>query len=108
MSSTRIRSLKPEFHTSPSTAQVSHKARLLYQALWNLANDYGYGETNLLVILGTAFPTSDGVTVAEIESLLREIAAGYGTVFYEVRGRHYYWIPTWPKHNRKPNQRSRQ
>jgi hypothetical protein len=108
MPSTRIRSLKPEFFTSPSSAQASPQARLLYMAMWCMANDYGYGETNLLVILGTAFPVSDGVTVEQLEDLLREVAASYGTVFYEVRGRHYYWIPTWLKHQRKRDEKSRQ
>jgi hypothetical protein len=108
MPGTRIRSLKPEFHTSPSTARASLRARLLYQVLWHLANDYGYGETNLLVILGHAFPPSDEVTVDDLGALLREIAVAYDVVFYEVRGRHYYWIPSWDKHNRKPNSKSRQ
>ena len=30
----------------------------------NFANDYGYGETNLTMLLGLAFPESDGVTMA--------------------------------------------
>ena len=105
---TRIRSLKPEFHTSPSTAKASLRARLLYQVLWNIANDFGYGETNLLVILGHAFPVSDGITIDQLQDLLREVAVAYEVVFYEARGRHYYWIPSWQKHNRKPNERSRQ
>lgn len=108
MPSTRIRMLKPEFHTSPSTARASLRARLLYQVLWHLANDFGFGETNLLVILGHAFPVSDGVTVEELEGLLREVADCYGAAFYTTGGRYYYWIPTWFDHNRKPNARSRQ
>jgi hypothetical protein len=108
MPSTRIRSLKPEFFTSPSSAQASPQARLLYMAMWCWANDYGYGETNLTMLLGLAFPISDGVTVEQLENLLREVAASYGTSFYEVRGRHYFWIPTWLKHQRKRDEKSRQ
>ncbi len=100
MPGTRIRSIKPEFHTSPSTAKASLRGRLLYLALWNLANDWGFGETNLLVILGHAYPVSDGVTIETLENLLREVADAYGAVFYVVRERHFYWIPTWSFHNK--------
>jgi hypothetical protein len=108
MPGTRIRSLKPEFFTSPSTAEASFKARLLYMAMWCCANDYGFGETNLHQLMGVAFPESDGITLDELKTLLAEIAECYETVFYDVKGRHYYWIPTWFDHNRPAKRQTRQ
>jgi hypothetical protein len=37
----RIRSIKPEFWDSPSTASASVRVRLLFIAMWNWADDHG-------------------------------------------------------------------
>jgi len=96
----RIRTFKPEFFRSPDTAACSPMARLLFMAMWSWANDDGIGETNFYGLLGFAFPDSDGVTVAEIPLLLAEIQRAYAVAFYEHRGRHFYAIPSWNKHQK--------
>lgn len=94
----RIRTIKPQFFSSPDTAKASRGARILYVAMWCWANDWGIGETNINGLLGLAFPDSDGVTREELLDMLAEIRDCYGVVFYSVRGRNYYAIPAWDDH----------
>ena len=100
MANGRIRTVKPEFFRSPDTASVSPRARLLYIALWCWADDYGIGETNLNGLLGFAFPDDDQMERKELQSLCKEVADGYKVLFYEVRGRHFYAIPSWDDHQK--------
>lgn len=96
----RIRTIKPEFFTSPSTAKASHTARLFYIALWCWADDYGRGETNLTMLAGFAFPEDDQITRKEVPSLCKEVADAFDVEFYTVRDRFYYAIPAWDDHQR--------
>ena len=101
----RIRAIKPEFFTLPSTAALSFEARILRIAMWTWANDHGYGETNLNGLLGLAFPDEDGLGPQDIKGMLREIAEHCDVEFYRVRGRTYFCISDWAEHQRiaKPN-----
>src|SRR5690625_266607 len=96
----RIRTVKPEFFTSPDTAKASVEARLFYIALWCWADDWGVGEANLNALLGFAFPEDDEKTRKEVQSLCKEVANTYGTVFYENNGRYFYQIPAWDDHQK--------
>lgn len=94
----RIRSIKPEFFDSPSTAKCSPWARLLYIAMWCMADDWGVGLANPKEMAANAFPNDDEITNKEIPSLCKEIADNYGVMFYKHRGRQYFQIPTWDDH----------
>lgn len=107
----RIRTIKPEFFTSPSTAAVDFPVRIFYQALWCWADDFGIGETNLNGLLGFAFCDSDeiwdadlrgfrAVSAPDLRRFCADVAQHFGVTFYTVRGRHYYAIPTWEKHQK--------
>lgn len=96
----RIRTIKPEFFTSPDTAKASIEARLFYIAMWCWADDYGVGETNFNALLGFAFPEDDQRERKEIQSLCKEVADSYDVTFYDVDGRHFYEIPSWNEHQR--------
>ena len=118
----RIRTIKPEFFTSPDTAHVSHAARLLYIAMWSWADDHGRGELNAMQLRAFAFPEDDpwldwaldhpaeeapseivGNSDGErrkFMGLLAEVVGGFGIVVFEHRGRKFYEIPTWSKHQR--------
>jgi hypothetical protein len=98
MPSTRIRSIKPEFWTLPSTECLSYPARILRAAMHNCANDHGYGETNLYQLLGVAFPESDKVTLDDLKGYLCEIAEHCNTIFYSVTGRHFFCVTDWDDH----------
>ena len=101
----RIRTIKPEFWDSPSTAKAGPWARLLYIALWNWADDYGRGTANLKELEGFAFPNDDTFVdrdgnTATFRRIVTEVSDCFGVVFYEVDGRPYYAIPTWEEHQR--------
>lgn len=96
----RIRTIKPEFFRSPDTAKVSFEGRLFYQALWCWADDFGIGETNINGLLGFAFCDDDEMSAQDVRRFCAEVARHYAVTFYTVRGRHYYAIPSWDKHQK--------
>jgi len=96
----RIRTLKPEFWSSPGIRGLEFGARLLFQAMWNWADDYGRGSANPGELLGFAFPWDDELTTTDIRRMLGAIGRAFGVIFYEVDGRPYYAIPTWNKHQK--------
>ena len=96
----RIRTLKPEFFTSPSTAAVDFPVRIFFQAMWCWADDFGIGETNLNGLLGFAFPDDDGFSAQDLRRFCADVAQHFGVVFYSVRGRHYYYVPSWENHQK--------
>lgn len=101
----RIRQIKPEFWSSPSTASASAVARLLFIAMWNWADDSGHGTGNLKELEGFAFPHDDvaelsGGKCRNFRDCVSEVCGSFGVVFYAVRGRVYYEIPSWQNHQR--------
>lgn len=97
----RIRSIKPEFWSSPGQKQCRDPyARLLFIAMWNWADDTGRGTVNPRELAGFAFPWDEHLSSADIRRMLGEIRRAFGVVFYEVGGRPYYLIPSWDKHQK--------
>jgi hypothetical protein len=101
----RIRQIKPEFWSSPSTASASAVARLLFIAMWNWADDSGHGTANMKELEGFAFPHDDvaelsGGKCRNFRHCVAEVSGSFGVVFYNVRGRLYYEIPSWQNHQR--------
>ena len=91
----RIRTIKPEFWSSPGIETLEYRWRLLYIAMWQLADDWGRGAFIPRELLGFAFPMDEEMTSAEISAGCREISGVFGTVFYTVGKRHYFSIPSW-------------
>lgn len=98
----RIRTIKPEFWDSPSTASASLRVRLLFIAMWNWADDHGRGTANASQVLSFAFPNDAELPslVAEAPRIYTEISGSFGVVFYEVDGRRFYAIPSWNDHQK--------
>lgn len=98
----RIRTIKPEFWDSPSTASASLRVRLLFIAMWNWADDHGRGTANASQVLSFAFPNDAELPslVAEAPRIYTEIRGSFGVVFYEVDGRRFYAIPSWNDHQK--------
>lgn len=106
----RIRTIKPEFWSSPDTAKASPWARLLYIAMWNFADDWGRAEWNERALAAFAFPfdaespttaAESPTTAAEFPRLVAEVCGCFGVVFYrDHHGRRYYAIPSWDAHQR--------
>jgi hypothetical protein len=95
----RIRTIKPEFFRSPDVAKLDPPTRLLFIAMWCWADDFGIGETNLNGLLGFAFPDEE-VSAPDLRRMCADVAQHLQVTFYTVRGRHYYAIPTWEKHQK--------
>lgn len=96
----RIRSIKPEFWSSPGIESTDPYARLLYIAMWNWADDSGVGVANPRELLGFAFPLEEDINVTDLRRMLEEIRRVFGVNFYTVAGRQYYSIPSWEKHQK--------
>lgn len=108
----RIRTVKPEFWSSPDTAKASPLARLTYIAMWNWADDHGRGTLNLKELEGFIFPNDDVSeltqccenheqgTSANFRRIVKEVVSVFGLTVYEVDRRTYYAIPSWSDHQR--------
>lgn len=94
----RIRSIKPEFWSSPSVTAMSPMARLLFIAMWNWADDAGRGTYFPRELMGFAFPNDEDMSVADFRGIVAEIRRHCAVEFYDVAGRHYFEIPSWKKH----------
>lgn len=108
----RIRTIKPEYWSSPGTETISPWARLLFVAMWNWADDAGRGTCQLKELQGFAFPLDEEETAPEVATMagfkrtLAQVREQYDVVFYKVSGRPYYAIPSWKRHQR--NERTAQ
>ena len=101
----RIRTIKPEFWSSPSVAKCSAVGRLAFIAMWNWADDHGRGTANLKELEGFIFPNDDIVELshgksAHFRDVVAEVATCFDVVFYEADGRTFYEVPTWDTHQR--------
>lgn len=95
----RIRSIKPEFWSSPNLPPDPW-VRLLYMAMWNWADDNGIGTANPRELLGFAFPNEDHIRLVDFRRMLVEIHRVFGVKFYSVAGRPYFSIPSWERHQK--------
>jgi hypothetical protein len=96
----RIRTIKPEFWSSPGHKGRGPWVRLLYIAMWNWADDFGRGTASPKELGGFAFPEDENISPTDVRRMLGEIQRAYDVVFYEVAGRPYYFIPSWEKHQK--------
>lgn len=96
----RIRTVKPEFWDSPGVETLSPWARLLFIAMWNWADDSGTGKAEARELMGFAFPRDETMTLAEFRGFLGEVRRGFGVTFYKARGRSFYNIPSWDRHQK--------
>jgi hypothetical protein len=99
----RIRSIKPEFWDDRKLAKrTSRDARLLYIALWNLADEHCRLNGDPQWIKGQVFSYDDDIDATVIAKLLEELAApALGAVIvYEVDEDPYLYLPKLAKHQR--------
>lgn len=109
----RIRTLKPQFWDSPSTAKADLACRLLFMAMWNWADDSGRGTANLKELEAFAFPNDDITQLPRRSSrnsaalwpnfaeLFWETVQTYEVTLYTVSGRRYYEISSFRTHQSK-------
>lgn len=95
----RIRTIKPEFFTSDTVAQLSLRARLTFIGLWTYCDDFGRGRDNVRLIKAAVWALDD-VTTTEIEKDLQELADLRLILRYSVFDKGYLSISSWPEHQK--------
>lgn len=96
----KIRSVRPEFFTDPTMAQLDAMARLLYVGLWCYVDDDGRGEWLPKLIEGQIFPHED----VDIDALLEQCVRSGRVVRYTDGNREFFYIPTFTRYQ-KPNRK---
>lgn len=95
----RIRTLKPEFHSSVQVMACSRDARLLFISLWNFCDDEGRLSANPLQIKARVFP-GDSLAPDEIDVWLSELHAVGLIDIYEVDEKRWLAVTGWKNHQK--------
>jgi hypothetical protein len=105
----RIRSIKPEFWDDRRLAKkTSRDARLLYIALWNLADEHSRLNGDPQWLKGQAFSFDDDIDAGSVGGLLDELDAAGRIVRYEHDDDPYIFLPFLARHQRlEPKVKSR-
>lgn len=97
----RIRSTKPEYWKDEELAtRFPREARMLYQAMWNIADEHARLRGNPKYIKGEVFPYDDDLDADAIDHLLGLLDKGRKIVRYTVDGMSYIFLPNLAKHQR--------
>jgi len=96
----RIRTVKPELHSSPSLGSCSIQARWVFVGLLTVADDEGRIRDLPKMILGNLFPLDDNVTVDELVVWLNELEQVDCLRRYSAEGSNFIYLPNWKKHQR--------
>jgi hypothetical protein len=94
----RIRTLKPGFFRSEDVAALSYRARLTWQGIWIVADDYGRCKDNARLLKADLWALEDDVTAAEVEKDLVELAEHGRITRYEVDGARFLAVTNWDEH----------
>ncbi|QPK81137.1 hypothetical protein G7Y41_08870 [Schaalia sp. ZJ405] len=97
----RIRTIKPEFWTSPDISSLPIEDRLLFIGLWSYVDDNGVGRGEEELIRASLFPfdTLSESSVRVHGGLMRLFSSNLITL-YRVENRPYVYINTWEKHQK--------
>ena len=100
----RIRSIMPEFWSSPDIAALSDSDRLLFFGLWSYVDDHGRGRDDVALSVAALFP-HDMVanpldTVAKVRDGLARLSEADLILRYTVASRTYLLVTGWSKHQR--------
>lgn len=93
----RIRSIKPSFWTSATTARLSREARLLAIGLISMADDDGRFLGSMNAINGYVFPNDD-LAPTKVRRWLTELVKSGMVHEYQRDSIAYGCFPEWHKH----------
>lgn len=82
----RIRTIKPEFWTDDVVGSFKIEARLLFIAVWNLADDEGILRWSAPYLKGAVFPYDDEISVQQVGRMMESLT-GSGVIFAYSGGR---------------------
>jgi len=97
----RIRSIKPEFFTSLTIADLPLSARLTFIGLWTYVDDNGVGPADPRLIRAAIWPLEETPDILQRtrEDLQRLQEAGLITL-YEASGRPLVYVKSWDEHQK--------
>ena len=101
------RIIKESTFTSDRIASLTDFEFRLWIGLITQADDAGRGDARPAIIKGRVFALRDRVTVKDISSALCALAAAGCVSLYTVGGKPYYEFPSWTKHQRIRDCKSR-
>lgn len=96
----RIRTVKPEFWTDETMAEVPREVRLLFLGLLNHVDDEGRCVDNPRLVKAAVFPLDDDITSEIIRRWLDELSTKARVVLYEASGRRYLQVCNFRKHQK--------
>lgn len=92
----RIRTIKPDFWTDEKIGELSMPARLLFIALWNIADDYGNFANKPKQIKIQTMPYDN----VDIQELLSELSSIDLITHYSSDNKEYYHLNNFLKHQK--------
>lgn len=95
----RIRTIKPDFFTSLTVADLSLEQRLTFIGLWTHCDDAGRCVDDARLVKAAIWPLDDR-TSADVEGDVRALADAGLIVRYVVDGRHFMAVTGWSEHQR--------
>ena len=95
----RIRTIKPEFFTSLTIADLPLSARLTFIGLWTHVDDDGRCVDEPRLVRAAVWPLDD-LRAADVEADLRLLHDASLIVRYEAGGRRYLAVRSWREHQR--------
>jgi hypothetical protein len=95
----RIRTIKPEFFTSLTIADLPLTARLTFIGLWTHVDDAGRCIDDARLIKAALWPLDDR-TAADIENDLKELTESSLITRYTLNRKRYLAITNWSEHQR--------
>lgn len=103
----RIRTIKPEFWKSEEIAQLPHRTRLTFIALWSYVDDNGVGRDVPQLIAGELFALEPDPreALANVRGDLARLSEHDRITRYTVDSRPFLYVNNWDRHQRidKPN-----
>jgi hypothetical protein len=95
----RIRTVKPEFFSSDTVAQLSFRARLTFIGLWTYCDDHGRGRDNTKLIKASVWPLDD-VSDSDVEDDLKALAELRLITRYSAFDKGYLSVSSWTEHQK--------
>jgi hypothetical protein len=98
----RIRSIKPDFFTSETIAELPLSARLTFIGLWTYVDDNGVGQYNEMLINAAVWPLEENAleTLARTREDIDELADADLVVLYRDDRKRYVFIASWDEHQK--------
>ncbi|QPK80800.1 hypothetical protein G7Y41_06990 [Schaalia sp. ZJ405] len=97
----RIRTIKPEFWTSPDISSLPIEDRLLFIGLWSYVDDNGVGRGEEQLIQASLFPLDEFTeSFRRIHEGLMRLSERKLVTLYSVENRPYLFINAWEKHQK--------